>query len=215
MKSSLPRLLIIADGFTDECHRQRVLELADARTLPWVQLRDHYALPDLFRDAARRLISEIRSASPETVISVNGDHELAEECGVGLHLGFRSISPVDAKKRFGHEMLIGYSAHADSHLSVTQHCDYITFSPVFPVSKAPDTPPLGMEKLGRMARRSPKPVFALGAITPDRVLDCLQEGAYGVAVLSGVMAQQKAVDAARAYLDAIDEAVAANAGRPG
>ena len=214
MDARLPRLLIIADGFTDECHRRRVLDLAEADALPWVQLRDHYARPDQFRVKGRQLIAEIREASPSTVISVNGNHELAEECRVGLHLGFRSISPVDAKKRFGQDMLIGYSAHADSHLSVTRHCDYITFSPVFPVKKAPDTPSLGMEKLGGMARKSPKPVFALGAITPERVADCLRVGAYGVAVLSGVMAQQSAVDAARAYLDAIKAAVTTEAGRP-
>lgn len=207
MESSLPRLIVIADGFTRPPIRDRVLRMADARALPWVQLRDHNATAEEFGDRTRELVAEIRRRSPETLISVNGYPVLAVELGVGLHLGFRSISTASARTMLGPYLLIGYSAHSDSHMSVIAHCHYVTYSPVFPVPKPTASAPLGLERLGRMARRSNKPVFALGSIKVDRVQACLEAGAYGVAALSGVMSAEDSVAAVRQYTNAIEDAL--------
>ena len=207
MESSLPRLLVVADGFTRPPLRDRVLAMASERVLPWVQLRDHRASPDAFAAGARELVAEIRRLSPDTLVSVNGYPDLAAELGVGLHLGFRSVSPVDARSRLGPYTIIGYSAHSDSHASVIAHCHYITYSPVFPVTKSPGAPPLGLERLRFMARLSTKPVFALGSIAADRVKDCLDAGAYGVATLSGVMSATDSVVSVKAYAEAIEKAL--------
>jgi thiamine-phosphate diphosphorylase len=207
MDQTLPRLLVIADGFTAAPLRERVIAMATAQMLPWVQLRDHTASPDEFTDVARELTSEIRRLSPRTLISVNGYPDLAAELGVGLHLGFRSIQPVVARSKFGSSMLIGYSAHSDSHIAVIAHCHYITFSPVFPVQKSPSVQPLGLDRLRHITGRTDTPVFALGSISVSRVGDCLRAGAYGVAALSGVMASPDSVEAVSRYLSAIEGAV--------
>lgn len=208
----LPRFLVIADGFTLPRRSELVLELASAGVLPWVQMRDHHARSEQFEECAVRLVGEIRRVSPSTVISVNGYADLAHELNVGLHLGFRSVSPVDARTKLGPDMLIGYSAHADSHVSVIAHCDYITYSPVFPIQKSPQTPPLGLERLRHMAELSSVRVLALGAISADRVGDCIDAGAFGVAVFSGVMGSKDPVHAAQAYLDCIRNRIEADAG---
>jgi thiamine monophosphate synthase len=44
------------------------------------------------------------------------------------------------------------------------------------------------------------PVFALGGITPARVPECLTAGAFGVAVMSGVMSPKGAGIQAKHYL---------------
>lgn len=207
MQSSLPRLLVIADGFTREPLRDRILQMASAQVLPWVQLRDHHVSPAHFAVCARALTENIRELSPETLISVNGYPDLAAELGVGLHLGFRSVSPVDARTSLGPYTIIGYSAHSDSHLSIIATCHYITYSPVFPVAKPTASTPLGLDRLRHMTALSAKPVFALGSISVDRVAHCLEAGAYGVAALSGIMSAQNSVNAARAYADAIEEAL--------
>ena len=207
MESSLPRLLVVADGFTRPPLRNRVLDMASERVLPWVQLRDHRASPEAFAACTRELVAEIRRLSPETLVSVNGYPDLAAELGVGLHLGFRSVSPVDARSKLGPYTIIGYSAHSDSHGSVIAHCHYITYSPVFPVAKSPTAPPLGLERLRFMARLSTKPVFALGSIAVGRVQDCLDAGAYGVATLSGVMSAADSVASVKAYAEAIEKAL--------
>lgn len=204
MEASLPRILVIADGFTSPPRCELVARLAEEGVLPWVQMRDHHALEEDFVACAHRLTEEIRAVSPATIISVNGHPELAADLGIGLHLGFRSISPVDARERYGPDMLIGYSAHADSHISVIARCHYITYSPVFPIRKSPSTPPLGLERLRHMASRATVPVFALGSITPERVGDCMEAGAYGVAVFSGVMGSEDPIGSAREYLDSVN-----------
>lgn len=205
MEANLPRILVIADGFTTPNRSDLILDLAEEGVLPWVQMRDHQALERDFVRCARRLIQDIARVSPSTLVSLNGRPELAAELGVGLHLGFRSISPVDARSRYGPDMLIGYSAHADSHIAVIAQCDYITYSPVFPVQKSPSGPPLGLERLSHMVNQSTVPVFALGAITVERVADCLQAGAYGVAMFSGVMGSEDPVSAARRYIESADQ----------
>jgi thiamine-phosphate pyrophosphorylase len=55
-----------------------------------------------------------------------------------------------------------------------------------------------------------KPIFALGAITPDKVGACLEAGAYGVAVFSGVMGSSDPVKAAGEYIAAIRDIVDVN-----
>jgi thiamine-phosphate pyrophosphorylase len=141
------------------------------------------------------------------MISVNGDTSLAAELDIGIHLGFRSIAPDAARSLLGSNTVIGYSAHADTHLSMVSHCHYVTFSPVYPVEKALALEPLGLERFAHMTAISPVPVFALGAITPERVADCLSAGAYGIAVLSGVMGTEDAVEAAGRYIEALDDAI--------
>jgi len=44
------------------------------------------------------------------------------------------------------------------------------------------------------------PIFALGGVTPERVRPCLEAGAHGVAVLSGVFGEADPAEAARRYL---------------
>ena len=187
--------------------RDRVLEMASARALPWVQLRDHRVSPEVFASCARDLVAQIRRLSPQTLVSVNGYPDLSAELGVGLHLGFRSISPSGARSRLGPYTVIGYSAHSDSHLSVFADCHYLTFSPVFLVAKATASAPIGLERLSYMTRLSNKPVFALGAITVGRVKECLKAGAYGVAALSGVMSAPDSVASIKAYAEAIEDAM--------
>lgn len=201
--TDLPKLLLIADGFCDPEIGDRILELVWSGLIPWIQLRDQSVDSDVFEETAASIVHAIRAR--HTFISLNGHAELAAELGVGVHVGFRGPAPEQARTILGRDGLVGYSAHDLSDLSANnlRNVDYFTISPIYePISK-PGLPAAGLGLLERFATASSRPVFALGGVTPDRVARCIQSGAYGVAVVGGILGDDDTVSAARAYLEAV------------
>jgi len=87
----------------------------------------------------------------------------------------------------------------------TAGASFLVFGSVFEPGSKPGTA-AGTEPLADVARHLNLPVLAVGGITPDRVERCIRAGAYGVAVVTGVM---RAGDPARAidtYLAACEAA---------
>lgn len=77
--------------------------------------------------------------------------------------------------------------------------DLLAFGAVFPPgSKA--GPSLGLPALREATAATRLPVLAIGGVTPDRVPACLDAGAYGVAVVSGVLGAPSPAVAVAAYL---------------
>lgn len=199
-----PPLALIADGFTTEARAHRTLAAVKAG-VRWVHLRDHSAAPDAFESAARVLIDQLHDAADSVVVSVNTHLSFAETAGVGVHLGWRGTTAAVAREALGPDAPIGYSAHeqVDARSERTQVVDYYFFSPVFPTPSKPDHPGTGIPALRDFCQATSVPVVALGGITPERVRECLDAGAQGVAVLSGIMEAGAPVAAARAYLRAL------------
>ena len=202
---SLPRLVLIADGFTDERVAERVVQAAQAG-VPWVHLRDHAADEAAFREAARALTRELRRVALNVLISVNSRLEVAEALEVGLHTGRHGPTVEAARKRLGRDALIGCSAHDRGDVQPGSRADYLFFSPVFPTSSKPGHPGAGRAALQRFCQAfSNRPVFALGGLTPERVRPCFDAGAYGVAVLSGILHANDPSAATNAYLHAFPD----------
>jgi len=202
-----PRLALIADGFTDEVRAERAVAAVQAGGR-WVHLRDHEAGPEAFSDAARELVPRLRAAADDVTITINSRVDVADELGLGVHVGWRGPSASEARDMLGTEVLVGYSAHehVEAEGDRTRSVDYYFFSPVFPTSSKPDQPPTGVGPLRAFCQAAaPRPVFALGGITPERVSVCREAGARGIAVLSGIMEVETPRAAARAYLRALAE----------
>lgn len=223
-----PRVILIADGFTNDDVARKTIEAVEAG-IRWVQLRDHQAKLDDFADAAIRLVDRIREAAPGTRISINRRLDVADSLNVFFHTGHSGPAIRDARLKFskpvipgqlrmagpgearcdgGRGVIIGYSSHSvqEALEAVKEGADYLFFSPVFPTSSKPGHPGTGLEALALCCKAvAPVPVYALGGITPDRVNACMNNGAQGVAVLSGILKS-----------DAISESVAAyTVRRPG
>ena len=202
-----PRLALIADGFTAEARTDRAVEAVEAG-VRWVHLRDHDAGPDRFREAARSAVPRLRAAAEDVTVTINSHVDVANELGLGVHVGWRGPTVPTARDLLGADALIGYSAHehVEAEGDRTQGVDYYFFSPVFPTSSKPDQPPTGIGPLRAFSQTaSPVPVLALGGITPERVSVCREAGARGVAVLSGIMDVDTPRASARAYLRALAE----------
>ena len=202
-----PRLALIADRFTEDVRADRAVEAVEAG-VRWVHLRDHDASPDAFMEAARSVVSRFRAAAEDVTITINSHVDVADAFGLGVHVGWRGPTVPKARDLLGPDALIGYSAHehVEAEGDRTQGVDYYFFSPVFPTSSKPDQPPTGMGPLRAFCQTAaPVPVLALGGLTPERVSVCLEAGARGVAVLSGIMDVETPRAAARAYLRALAE----------
>ena len=135
---------------------------------------------------------------------INSSIEIAMEVGAGgLHLPGDSASVRKVVERTNHRFIIGSSVHTltEAQQRETEGADFITYSPIYPtLSKPGYGPVVGLDGLRNVTEGVNIPVFALGGITPERVSECLDAGAYGVAVMSGVMSPENGVQQAKVYL---------------
>ncbi len=97
--------------------------------------------------------------------------------------------------------LLGYSVHSvtSAKKAVQAGADYLLVGTMFPTSSHPDKTPEGLELLKAVAKVVSIPLIAIGGITPERVALCLQAGARGVAVVSGILESEAPYGSAQSY----------------
>ena len=120
---------------------------------------------------------------------INDRADIAVMAGAdGVHLTEASVQASDVKNNFP-ELIVGVSTHSleGARLAETQGADFITFSPIYETpSKTSYGPPQGLDPLRQVTQSARLPVLALGGITLHRVPECLEHGAFGVAVISDI-----------------------------
>ena len=145
--------------------------------------RDLYRLAERMRVLTRRFGARLL---------VNDRADVALAVGAdGVHLGVGSIPPSEARRLLGPGAIVGCSTHGLEELrkATSGGADYGTFGPVYATpSKAAYGPPVGVEALSSACRESPIPVFALGGVGPEQVKETIRAGAFGIALISGVVA---------------------------
>ncbi len=154
---------------------------AEARAIDRLQIREKRMPSAELYNLALRAIAIARPCGIEVLVNERSDIALAAGAD-GVHLPSRAISPC-MLRRLGIR-LIGVSCHdADELERASQEgADFAVLGPVFaPLSKTIDSPPLGLDAFGRLARSAAIPVLALGGITPANTAACIQAGAAGVA----------------------------------
>jgi thiamine-phosphate pyrophosphorylase len=138
---------------------------------------------------------------------ISGRVDIAMAVGAdGVHLpsGMAAIS--DAREMMGAEKYIAVSTHSleEARRAEDGGADFITFGPVFfTPSKAQYGPPLGLAELGRACREVRIPVFALGGIKLENVVDVMNAGAFGVAAVSAVISADDPGAAAQGIMERI------------
>ena len=124
----------------------------------------------------------------------------------GVHLPAKAESVQTVKAQTDGNLYIGCSVHAldAAQKREAEGADFVTYSPIYPTASKPGYgPAVGIAGLTEVAKGVKLPVFALGGITPARVAECLSAGAFGVAVMSGIMSATGAEEQAKDYLDAL------------
>ena len=136
---------------------------------------------------------------------INSNIGVATDVGVdGVHLPESLLDTIQKAK--ARNLLVGCSVH---DLDVAQKmqvagANFVTYSPIYPTMSKPN-PAVGLKSLRRVVGSLDIPVFALGGITPSKVPECLNSGAFGVAAMSSVMSYETGIDQAKKYLKQIEE----------
>jgi len=159
------------------------LQAAVRARVDLIQLRE--------KDLATRELAELAGAAvgisrgSATRIVVNDRLDIAMAVGAdGIHLGGQSAPPEAVRRQVGTGFVVGASCHSlDEALQAEAGgADYLLLGPIFDTpSKRRYGPPLGLDKLSEVAKRTSIPVLALGGITVERVRTCLESGATGLA----------------------------------
>jgi thiamine-phosphate pyrophosphorylase len=126
-----------------------------------------------------------------TKLLVNDRSDVALAAGAdGVHLTTRSLRADAVRRTFGAEVLIGVSTHSLTEADAARRngADFAVFGPVFETrskSQAEYGAPVGLSSLAQVASElAPFPVLALGGVEVNRVADCVEAGAAGVAAIS-------------------------------
>ena len=126
-----------------------------------------------------------RTRATRTRLLVNDRADIALSASLdGVHL--RADGPPVARVRAlgSTAWIVGRSVHSQDDVRAQVAADYLLFGTMFPTeSKGPEAPTQGTAALAEAVRSTPRPVLAIGGITPSRATECFQAGAAGVAAI--------------------------------
>ena len=208
---NVPRLHVVTDAALQNRHDHVALaELALDGGADCIQFREKRPRTTAeLAQVAADVVAACRAAGAVAV--VNDRVDVAAAAGASaVHLGKDDL-PVDVARRLlGADVLIGGTANscAEAARVWATDVDYVGVGPVFgTTSKANPAPTMGLALFARIAAACPKPVIAIGGIDAGRIGAAMAAGAYGVAVLSSVVAADDPEAAARQCRDAVDAAL--------
>jgi thiamine-phosphate pyrophosphorylase len=142
------------------------------------------------------------SACPPAWLFVNDRLDVALAVGAaGVQLGAASLDPQDAR-RLEPRWWIGKSVHDLEEAAAARAggADYLLVGPLYRTATHPDREPLGLARLGPIVSLG-LPVIAIGGVTPPRVGELRQAGAYGVAAIRALWDAPDPAAAARQMLE--------------
>ena len=130
---------------------------------------------------------------------------LVEALGAqGLHVGFRSLSPADARRVLPESCALGLSSHEGDAPSRWEECSYRSFGPVFETpSKHGLLTPVGPAGVRASSAQDSVPLWALGGLQPSNCAEVLEAGAAGVMVRGALFDTPQPARATAAFLEAI------------
>ncbi len=128
---------------------------------------------------------------------------------IGVHLGARSIPPVEARRLVGAHRLLGVSVHnvEEAVRAAESGADYLFVGTLFETSSHPAAAVKGAELMSQVATRVDLPLIGIGGVTPERTADVLASSGHGIAAIRGVWDAPSPQDAVQAYLDAVERAI--------
>ena len=205
------KLYLITDRtlFPDEDAFFAAIDSALKAGVKAVQLREK----DLSTRELLTMVYGMRELTSEycAKLFINDRADIALCAGAdGVHLGQESMPVYAVRKIAGDGFIIGVSTHSlkEAYLAEKEGADFITFGPLYQTpSKLKYGAPVGLEALNKVAGEIGIPVFGIGGIKLEAVETVIRAGAYGIAVISGILDAADKQKATQDYLQMIDAVV--------
>ncbi|MBF0612167.1 MAG: thiamine phosphate synthase [Magnetococcales bacterium] len=197
----VPRLLLITEPCEDLLDR---VEQAVAGGVGHVLLRAKGEAAQSLTATALALKTLLQPTGGQLLIHDRVDVALAVEAQ-GVQLPSNGLPTPLARRLLGGGRLLGRSCHTpqEAKQAFLDGADYVTLSPLFPTLSHPDAQGLGVEIFSQWRREITGPVLALGGIHPQNCALALQAGAFGVAIIRGILQADNPASASREILDQI------------
>ncbi len=162
---------------------QRALESGVRR----LQLR----MPEVDTERRRRLARAAVEASQRAGVEVliNSDIGLARELGTGVHLRAAQLPELSVRP-LPDAQPVAASCHTGEELRRAEDlgCDFAALGSVRETASHPGGSVLGWEGFARLREAVSLPIYAIGGLQPDHILEARQHGAQGIAAIRGLWA---------------------------
>lgn len=172
-----------------------------------IQVREKDLKPKELDTFCRHLQASLVHQNGAPRFFMNDRADLAVALGfAGVHLREESMPLNHQAPLLRQAMLWGVSTHnlKEALKAEESGADFITFGPIYETSsKTAYGKPKGLKPLQEVAAELKIPVFALGGITPERVTECLEAGAWGVASVSSIWKAKNPVKALEQFKTAL------------
>jgi thiamine-phosphate pyrophosphorylase len=199
-------MLITDDKRSNNRPVEEVVKAAVAGGVRCVQFRPWKPSDAEYLEKARALRKITRAAG--ALLILNDRIDIASLCRAdGVHLGAGDIPIRDARVLMGDTGVIGYSAHSleEARKAEMQGADYVTFSPVFPTtSTSLPRPVTGPFTALETDCELSIPMFALGGVNHENIVELLDLGMNHAAVVSCITAAPDVEAAARSLCAIIE-----------
>ncbi len=143
----------------------------------------------LSRQDLERLLIDLTSQMPAVQVLINSAYPesllIAQKFSVGLHLQSSALMQMNSRI-LDMSFKIGASCHNRIELEQAEklNLDFTVLSPVKKTSSHAEISPLGWPQFKEDSKRVIQPIFALGGLGFDDLVEAKKNGAYGIAGIS-------------------------------
>jgi len=180
----LPDKYMITGSYADITDFSLTLEASLKNGISLVQLRCKKSSKEEYKKLADRAISLCKSYNAKLLL--NTSEKLFSSLNVdGLHLTSKMLNSIH-ERPISDNALLSVSCHTDDEINKAKQlkADIILLSPVKETASHPGVQGIGWEKFQKLSENIESPVYALGGMTIDDIVDAKRYGAQGVAAIT-------------------------------
>ena len=163
-----------------------------------VQLREKRLEDAAFLAEAKRFVSLCRRLGAVSIINDRADIALTSGAD-GVHVGQSDLEAERARALLGPDKIVGVSAHSPEEARQARKAgaNYLGCGAAFATGTKSDAKPLSKETIRTVTAAAGVPVVAIGGVNRENILELRGLDLAGVAVVSGIFAQEDVEAAAR------------------
>ena len=131
---------------------------------------------------------------------INDDLSLAEQFGLGAHLGQSDGEITDAIQRLPQGVIIGRTCLNSLELAekaIAEGASYVAFGAIYATSTKPEAGNVGIEVIQQARQKFDVPICAIGGLTVENSQGVIEAGASLCAVISDILGRSTAEIPAR------------------